>query len=809
MAQKINIGSLLKKRIVILDGASGTELQKRGMPAGECPEKWCMDNPEALLAIHREYQSAGADILYSATFGANRIKLSQYGITNVREINTKLVKIARKAVGTHAIIAGDIGPTGRFVEPFGDLAFEDAVDIFKEQIEGLLKGGADILVIETMIDIQEARAALIAARELSNCFVMVTMTYEHNGRTLNGTDPVSALITLQSLGAHAVGCNCSTGPAEMKRLIEAMKPYSKVPLAAKPNAGMPELKGTETVFNMTAIEFADFGREFAEIGVGLMGGCCGTTPEHIRELSRALSGKKSALPGIKAISALSSARRTVFLENGNPLKIVGEQINPTGKKDLQEELRLGKTTLIDIMAKNQQKSGADLLDVNVGAPGVDQKLMMREAVKRLSVAADAPLVLDSSDPEAIEAGLRIYPGRALINSISGEKKKIEELLPLAARYGAMFILLPLTEEGVPEKAEERCSIIRLVYRKAFGKGFRKPDIVVDGLVMAVSADPASCSETLKTVEWAHLTFGCASIIGLSNISFGMPERIWLNAAFLAMAVYRGLTLAIANPELKEIMNIKAAGDLLSERDKDGSSYLAHFAEGTARHNDVKEKLHLTPEERIFSTIVEGSRDEIETALTAALDAKLDPSYLIKGCMIEAITEVGRRYEKREYFLPQLIAAAETMRKGVFYLEPLIKKAKQNLPPKTTIIIATVAGDIHDIGKNIVSLMLKNQGFEILDLGKDVAAERIIEEIKRTKAPIAGLSALMTTTMIEMEKVISLARSEDVACDFMLGGAAVTRTYALSIGGFYAKDGVEAVQLANRLISKKRDAFSDQ
>lgn len=802
MARKTDITNILRRRIVILDGATGTELQKRGLPNGVCPELWCIAHPEAIQTLHKEYQRAGADIIYSCTFGANRIKLAQYGASDVQGINKSLAAHARDALGTTGFVAGDIGPTGRFVEPFGDLDFEEAVDIFREQITGLLDGGVDMLVIETMIDIQEARAALIAARELTDCFVMTTMTFEENGRTLNGTDPVSALVTLQSLGADAVGCNCSTGPAEMRTLVKTMKPFATVPLVAKPNAGMPELQGNETIFSMTPGEFGKYGREFADLGVNLMGGCCGTAPGHIRSLKKALEGKKPARARLNALGAVSSPRHTVFIERGGTLKIIGERINPTGKKDLQEELRNTQTGRIGAMGRQQEQKGADLLDVNVGAPGVDQRVMMKEAIKTLSVAATAPLVIDSADPGAIEEGLRIYPGRALINSISGEKGKLEKLLPLAARYGAMFILLPLTEKGVPETAEERKTVIREVYRKAQEFGFHKADIVVDGLVMTVSADSKAPRETLKTIEWADRSFRCATLLGLSNVSFGMPARPWLNAAFLGMAAARGLAMAIANPEVEEIMHIKVAGDLLNGKDRDGAIYLAHFSTGSQeKKTGPGNGALLTPGEKIVHTIIDGNRDEIEGALATALKAGEKPQDLVNSYMISAITEVGNRYDRKEYFLPQLIAGAETMKKGVAYLEPLLKENRQASTHRGTIVMATVEGDVHDIGKNIVVLMLKNQGYDIVDLGKDVPAARIIEEAKRSKAALIGLSALMTTTMVTMETTIVLARQQNLTCDFMVGGAVVTPSYASSIGAHYAKDSVDAVRLAEHLTAK--------
>ena len=517
------------------------------MPSGVCPEAWCLENSAAIQNIHRAYQKAGSDIIYTCAFGANRLKLSQYGFTNVREINKRLAFLARRALGNEALIAGDISSTGHFVEPFGDLMFEEAVDIFKEQIRGLLAGGVDLFVIETMMDIQEARAALIAVKEITDHFVMVTMTYEPNGYTLGGTDPVAALITLQSLGADAVGCNCSTGPEAMLKLIAAMKPYATVPLIAKPNAGMPRLAGKETLYDMDPREFASWGKELAAAGVNLIGGCCGTTPEHIAALKERVGNARVIAPVRKSISAVSSARAFKIFDKSSPLLIIGERINPTGKKALQQELLEGKMNIVRQMAKEQETAGADLLDVNVGVHKIDEADSIKKVIRLLSTCTALPLVIDSPNTETIKAALRIYPGRALINSISGERKKLKNLLPTASKYGAMFILLPVADKEIPETAARRKRIIKDVFQASRRFGFSKDDVVADGLVMTVASNPGAVKETLSTLAWCKDSFKCRTVLGLSNVSFGMPARKWMNAAFLAMAQAEGLTMAIANP----------------------------------------------------------------------------------------------------------------------------------------------------------------------------------------------------------------------------------------------------------------------
>ena len=803
MSVKKKIAKRIRKGILVLDGATGTELLKRGMPSGVCPELWCLENPDVIKGVHADYREAGSDVVYTCTFGANRIKLSQYGIADVADINRRLAHLAREAVGDRVLVAGDIAPMGQFVKPYGDLAFDEAVAIFKEQILGLVEGGVDCLIIETMMDIQEARAALIAARETCDLFTMVTMTYELEGRTLNGTDPVSALITLQSLGADAVGCNCSTGPHEMVELVAAMKPFATVPLIAKPNAGMPQLVNGETVFNMPSDEFAACGREFVAHGVNILGGCCGTGPDHIRALKAAVADEAAAAPVRKSVSAVSSAAKTVIFGWGEPLRIIGERINPTGKPQLQEELREGRTALVRKIAREQERMGADLLDVNVGMPGIDEEKTMEDVITLLSVASALPLVVDSADAGVIERALRVYPGRAVINSITAEKVKMRKLLPVAARYGALVIVLPVTDKGVPEQSDDRIKAIKKVYETAREYGLTKDDIIVDGLVMTVSSSAGAPMEALKTVEWASRKFRSNTLLGLTNVSFGMPQRKWLNATYLAMAMERGLTVAIANPEVDEVMNCKVASDVLIGRDPDASHYISRFTGRSEERVPAVRHATASPSDQVFQFVLEGNRDDVEDALSRVLETGMSAQRLVQEVMISAITKVGELYDRKEYFLPQLIASAEAMKKGLAYLDPYLRVAEEAGDKKGRILIATVQGDMHDIGKNIVSLMLGNYGFEVVDLGKDISAERIAEEARRVKPDIIALSALMTTTMVNMQGVLEVLRSKRVACDFMVGGAVVTESYASAIGAHYAKDGVEAVSVAEALVRKTK------
>jgi 5-methyltetrahydrofolate--homocysteine methyltransferase len=787
----------LSNGLVILDGATGTELIKAGMPAGVCSELWCLENPPAVKNLQDGYISAGSQIIYTPTFGANRCKLENFGLEKrVYEINFKLAEMSKKNA-SGALIFGDIAPTGKFIEPFGDLEFDAAVEIFKEQAQALLDAGVDGFVIETMLDIQEARAALIAVKELCDLPVIVSMTYEKDGRTLNATDPLSALVTLQSLGADVVGCNCSTGPTDMLNIIREMKEYARVPLLAKPNAGIPKLIDGITAFDMGPGEFASYTDDFISAGAGLLGGCCGTTPEHINEIAEKGKGKKGTPRQPGRISAVSSARKTVFIGNNSAFTLVGERINPTGKKAFQEELRQGKTAMVQDFAIDQEIKGAQILDVNMGLSGIDERAMIVKSVKLLSKTCDLPLCIDSTVPEAIEAALRIYPGRAIVNSISAEKERIEKTLPIAAKYGAMFILLPLNDNGIPQTLSERKDIVYYVLDESKKYGCTKEDIAVDGLVMTISSDTSAANMTLDLIEWCSKEIGINTICGLSNVSFGLPARDNINASFLAMAMGRGLSMAIANPLSDVIMNTIVSCDALSARDKNLTRYIKRFTE-TEKKIDAKAD-NISPEKMVYESVLRGWDERIEAAIDDAIKSGIDPQKLVNDFLIPAITLVGDKYERKEFFLPQLIMSADTMRKGFATIEPFLSSASQSRK-LGKIVIATVKGDIHDIGKNIVTLMLRNYGFEVIDLGKDVAAEKIIDSAKEVNADIIALSALMTTTMTEMETVIKLAKKLGLSFKFMIGGAVVDQHYADKIGADgYSVDALAAVKLAKGLM----------
>lgn len=801
---------LVQSKIVLLDGATGSNLQKRGMPAGVCPEQWIIEHPEIMKGLQKEYIAAGSDILYAPTFGGNRIKLEEYGLEDkVVEMNEQLVNICRDAVkeanADHRVyIAGDLTMTGEQLYPVGTLQFEELVDVYKEQIQVLVKAGIDLLVVETMMSLQECRAAVIAAKEVCDLPVMVTLTFNEDERTLFGTDAETAIIVLQSLGADAVGLNCSTGPDKMHTMVASMKRVANVPIIVKPNAGLPELVDGETVFNMTPEEFAREMEILLEQGVSIVGGCCGTTPEHIRSLADQIKDKKAPEISTQKIRALTTERTTVEInmDNGN-FMVVGERINPTGKKALQAELREGKLDIVTTFVEEQVELGADILDINVGMNGIDEKETMLQVINHVTMISNIPLAIDSSKIDVLEAALRIYPGRALINSISLESEKFEKLIPIAKKYGAMFILLPLSDEGLPKDIDEKKAIIGKILDRAYSFGLTKEDIIVDGLVNTIGANKRASIETMETIRYCKHELGLATICGLSNISFGLPERIFVNSTFLAFAIKEGLTMAIANPSQDLLMNVAVACDLLLDREEADVRYIDRVTSRklTMTAQQPAEKGEVTGEAQnpVFEAVVKGNRKGIIDIVKGMMDQGNTPNGIIDNMLIPAINEVGSLFDKGIYFLPQLISSAETMKTAIDYLEPMLQSADKG-EESVTIVMATVEGDIHDIGKNLVVLMLKNYGYRVIDLGKDVPAERIIETAIKENAKIIGLSALMTTTMMQMQVVTDMVRAKNLDVKVIIGGAVITQSFADEIGADgYSKDAQEAVVLVKRLL----------
>ena len=802
---------------VYLDGATGSNLLKRGMPAGVCPEEWILGHKEVLLALQKEFAEAGSHVIYAPTFSANAVKLREYGLEDrIGQMNQELVAISKEAAGGKCLVAGDLTMTGEQLAPMGTMDFEELVNIYKEQIGYLVNAGADLLVVETMMSLQESRAALIAAKECCDLPVMVTMTFESDGRTLYGTDAKTAAVVLESLGASAIGANCSTGPDKMAEIITAMAEVSSVPIIAKPNAGLPFLdKNGNTSYDMDSDTFADGMVKLVEAGASILGGCCGTSPEYIGKLKERTHRMKTVRRKKPDKRYLTSERKTVEFGLEDNFIIVGERINPTGKKKLQEQLRTGSLDMVLQFAEEQEACGAGILDVNMGMSGIDEKAMMLNVLEEVAGVTSLPLAIDSSHVEVLEAALRRYPGRALINSISYEKIKFENLLPIAKKYGAMFILLPLSDKGLPESLEEKKEIIHKIADRAKELGMDKTDIVVDGLVTTVGANKKAALETLEAIRYCK-EMGYATICGLSNISFGLPGRGYVNAAFLTMAIQEGLTMAIANPS-QELLTCSAfAADLLMDKKEADIRYIQQMSgreeiKSTVSKNTTANKEVLakesavgggksaSPSEKVREDVLKGNKKRITEDTKQALDSNLAPGRILNEILLPAINEVGDLFDKGKYFLPQLIASAEAMKIAIEYLEPLLQELsdRKEMP---TVVIATVEGDIHDIGKNLVALMLKNHGFQVIDLGKDVPKEKIIEAAKESHASIIALSALMTTTMQEMRKVIAYAKEQGVDAKVIIGGAVITQDYADEIGADgYSKDAADAVKLAKRIL----------
>lgn len=831
--------TLSKGHILYLDGATGSNLVKAGMPSGVCPEQWILEHRDVMLKLQKDYVQAGTNILYAPTFTANRIKLAEYHLEkNMSAMIHELVAISREAAasspGHTVLVAGDITMTGEQLKPMGKMELEDLIDIYKEQILSMMDAGVDLLVVETMMSLAETRAALIAAKEVCDLPVIATLTFEADGRTLFGTDAKTAAIVLESLGASAIGANCSTGPAQMESIISDMVTHTRIPVIAKPNAGLPFLdENGNTCYNMEAEEFTEEMEILVNAGASILGGCCGTTPEFIRQIHDRFGteAKATAARRPEGIRYLTSERITHSFGLEDGFFVVGERINPTGKKALQAQLKEGSFEKVIQFAEEQEACGAKVLDINMGMSGIDEKASMLRALEEVSGVTNLPLSLDSSYVEVLEAALRHYPGRALVNSVSLETEKFEKLLPIVAKYGAMFILLPLSDAGLPKDIDEKKEIIHKIYDRATSLGMHKEDIVVDGLVATVGANPKAALETLETIRYCKAN-GFATICGLSNISFAMPERSFVNTAFLTLAIQAGLTMAIANPSQELLVSCALATDLLLNKEEAALRYI-EYAGGVKERREEKEaelarKLSLLEsqgtasgqtsnagsveksavengpqinemQDKLKTAVLKGNRNGIVKITKEALESGEKPAELLNQVLLPAINQVGEYFDQGKYFLPQLIASAEAMKNSIEVLEPLLQtgSAGEEMP---VVVIATVEGDIHDIGKNLVALMLKNHGFHVIDLGKDVPQAKILETAREHHAEFIALSALMTTTMQRMREIVAAAKQEGITAKIIIGGAVITQEYADEIGADgYSKDAADAVKLAKSLM----------
>jgi len=819
---------LLKNDYVIFDGAMGTMLQAAGMKMGETPEVLSITQPELLIDIHTQYINAGAQIIYANTFGANSYKLEDSGYC-VDEIVKASIANAKKAcenvekiTGKKALVALDIGPIGQLLEPTGTLSFEEAYDIFKEIV--IAGKDADLIVFETMTDLLEAKAGVLAAKENSNLPVVCTMTFEMNMRTFTGCCVSSMAITLSGLGVDALGVNCSLGPKELVPVVAELSKWTKLPIIVKANAGLPD--PVTNLYNVSASQFAEYMKELLPFGIKVLGGCCGTNPEYISEVSKMLAtvqktgincaNQANESSCVEIPAAVCSATNTVTLSEP---RIIGERINPTGKKIFKEALLKNDIDYILNQALEQIQAGADILDVNVGLPGIDEKEVMIRTIKSLQAVVDVPLQIDSTIPEVLEAALRVYNGKPIVNSVNGEEESLNNVLPLVKKYGAAVVGLTLDKNGIPAKAEERFAIAKKILDRAVSLGIPKEDVYIDCLTLTASAEQEAVMETLKALNMVKTELGLKTVLGVSNISFGLPNRELINHIFLTMALTNGLDLAIINPNIEVMTGAIRAYKLLANIDKNSMGFIKAYANmpkvpkmqplsaravkaelkdgnvgnDTLGHEDIPEY------EDLFYAVQNGLKNE-GAKITEELLKTKDPMEIVNGILIPALDKIGMQFEQGTIYLPQLIMSAGVAQVA---FEVIRKKIiKNDLAPisKGKIVIATVKGDVHDIGKNIVKVLLQNYGYDVIDLGKDVAYQEVVDAVKEYDAKLVGLSALMTTTLVSMEKTIQLIHSNNLDCKIMVGGAVLTPEYAIKIGAdYYAKDAKGSVDIAKRIL----------
>lgn len=830
---------LFGKQVLVFDGAIGTQLQSMGLPAGLCPDIWCLDNPEAVRLVHQQYVAAGAQILQTNTTGASPLRLEHYGLRHkTRELNLAAVRLARETAGNQALVAGSVAALGTLIEPLGPISFDQAYEIFAEQVKALAEGAPDFIILETFIDLNELRAALLASKDFApGIKIIAQISLDHSGRTITGTDPQSAGLVLQSLGADAIGFNCSSGPEVYLSAVAELAKVVGVPVSVQPNAGIPHLNSAgQTIFPLGPEDFASFGPKLVGAGAALVGGCCGTTPQHIRLLRNAVEG---LIPGDgtgtcsggtagagRAVTGLASRSQAVlFTEAAGPV-IIGERINPTGRKQLAEDIRRGSFAVVRRDAKAQVAAGAQILDVNVGVPLIDEPAAMRGAVLAVQEAVVTPLCLDSADPKALAAGLKAFSGKALVNSYSLEPGKAEAVLPVAKRYGAAVIGLTIAEGGLPTTARERLEIAGRLVERAASYGIPRQDVIIDPLALAAGAQPEQVRETLQAIGLIKSELGCRTSLGISNISFGMPNRGFLNAAFLTMALAAGLDLAIINPLDERIMDTIRAAQVLLNQEGSARRYISIVGAKKLVHNAAVVTAAVPPStsavsapivtaskntaaqdsvrRALYDAVMEGDQGGIIVIIDTALTQGIAPMAIVDGCLIPALDEVGRLYAQGIYFLPQLMQSASAMKSAMARLQPELKDVRA-VDGQGTVVLATVQGDIHDIGKSIVALLLENHGFRVIDLGCDVSARDILAGARAHQADLVALSALMTTTMPYMKEVIDLFASEKYDCPVLIGGAATTGAFAQEIGAAgYGNDAHEAVREVRRLLSGNKN-----
>ncbi len=784
---------MAEHEVVILDGAMGTMLQAAGLPVGALPEAWNITHRAEVTAVQRRYVEAGSQVLYANTFGANRLKVSGSGYAPA-ELIAAGVQAARDAGAGHDVrVALDVGPLGQLLEPLGTLRFDEAYDVFREMVTAGQAAGADLVVFETMSDLTEVKAAVLAAKENTSLPVWVTMTFEDTGRTFLGTTVAAMGLTLSGLGVDAMGFNCSLGPKELLPLMEELRRWTDAPLILKPNAGLPD--PATGAYTITPAEFAGALAPALDLGVTAFGGCCGTTPDFIRAVSGLLAGKKPAVRPRADRHGVCSAARTVELDGD--VHVIGERINPTGKKRFQQALREGDMGYIQQRAIEQQDAGAEILDVNVGLPGLDEPAMMARAVRAVQAVSDLPLQIDSSDPAAIEAGLRAVNGKAVVNSVNGDRETLDAVLPLCRKYGAAVVGLTMDRAGIPPTAAGRLAIAERILDAARSYGIPREDVYIDCLTLTVSAQQEQAAETLKAVRAVREDLGLQTVLGVSNISFGLPAREHVTVSFLTQAMAAGLTLPIVNPNQAAVMDAVSAFRVLSCRDAGCAGYIARAA-GPAG-GPAPAPAGPDREMTLEAAVARGLKEETAALTERALQTMTELE-AVNTLLIPALDRVGERYEKQEIFLPQLIQAANAACEGFEVVKRRIAGKGSMSVSKGKIVLATVRGDIHDIGKNIVRVVLENYGYTVIDLGRDVPPEKIVEAAIREDVRLVGLSALMTTTVPAMAETIAALRRSGHPCQVMVGGAVLTEEYALKIGAdYYARDAKQSADIAKKVL----------
>ena len=779
----------IQNKIVILDGAMGTVLQQRGLSPGGQPELLNLTEPALLRSVYEEYVDAGSQVVYTNTFGANGLKLERTG-HSVTEVVTAAVQLAKEAVGSRALVALDIGPLGELLEPMGSLPFERAYDLFREMAEAGARAGADLAVIETMTDLYEAKAALLAVKEHTDLPAFVTMSFEPRGRTFTGCTVASMARTMEGLGADAIGLNCSLGPDMLAPMLKELCENTRLPVIAKPNAGLPD--PVDGHYDMGPEAFAAALAPCLDLGVTLFGGCCGTSPAYIRAVAAALEGKTPAKRHYDAVPFVCTATEPLRLDG---VRVIGERINPTGKKRFQQALLEDDLDYILDVGLQEVDAGADILDVNVGYPGVDEVSMLPRVVKKLQSALDIPLQLDSTNPAALEAGLRVYNGKAAVNSVNGDPAVLARLLPIVKKYGAAVVGLALDENGIPQTAEGRVAIARRILEAALAHGIPKEDVWIDCLTLTVSAQQDQAMETLRAVRTVHGELGLRTVLGVSNISFGLPNRPLITQNFLIQALGAGLSLPIINPNQREMMDAVTAFRVLSGEDRECRAYVDRFAGVDAKAAPASAAADMTLDE----AIIRGLRADAGKLAKAALETE-DELSLVEGHLIPALDKVGEGYEQGKVFLPQLLSAAQAAQSVFEVIRASIAQKGGAPVKKGSLVIATVKGDIHDIGKNIVKTVLENYGYEVIDLGRDVPPETILQTVEAEHIRLVGLSALMTTTLPAMEETIHLLQTLPEPPAIMVGGAVVTPEYARQMGAdYYSKDARQSVEIAREVL----------